>query len=805
MNPLRHLTGSRASALFPTLAFDPDSHLFLLDDQSLAFGYLCEPLPAADESHADRLLVLGNLDWPAETLVQVALWTSPDVEEQVARMEGLRIDTATALLRESTRRTAAFLRAGSVAPIAPGTELRLRELQVLVTAKLPLAAPQPTEHERREAQELQATALQVLATAGLRPRPLTADRHVRIMATLLNWGPGAGWRDRIIPECDPTRLIREQYLDYDIGIEVDAKGLTLGGQRVQTFSVKRFPDRAGFGLAARFLGDPFSGSRGLRHNVLITLNLYFPDAEAARVKLTSRSQWAAHQVTGNLAHYLPRLAHHKRDFDALFARLDHGDRPLQAYLGIVLFAPLAEAALAASNLRTYWRELGFQVLPDRFFVMPLFLSCLPFGADRGAIRTSFRYRTLSASHAVALMPVFGDWKGTGSPVLNLVGRTGQLMELSLFDSATNYNAVIAASSGAGKSFLANELLSTNLSVGGRCWVIDVGRSYANLCEALGGQFVAFTADSNIVLNPFELIHNWEEEADVIAALVTAMAAPTQPLGDYRTAGLKRVLRELWDTHGTAMNVDLIAQSLLACEDERLRDVGVQLFPFTSQGEYGRWFHGRNTMDFGAELVVLELEELKGRKHLQQVILLQLIFQIQQAMYLGERSRQKLVLIDEAWDLLTQGDVAKFIEHGYRRFRKYNGAAITVTQSLADLYANPTGRAIADNSAHTLLLAQPAHAIDQLKADHRLPMTDAGAELLKTVHTIPGAYSEILTLTDLGAGIGRLVVDPFRQLLYSTKPADVAAIRRLRDQGLSVEQAINRLLDEGRAAETSHAA
>jgi conjugal transfer ATP-binding protein TraC len=106
-------------------------------------------------------------------------------------------------------------------------------------------------------------------------------------------------------------------------------------------------------------------------------------------------------------------------------------------------------------------------------------------------------------------------------------------------------------------------------------------------------------------------------------------------------------------------------------------------------------------------VVLELEELKGRKHLQQVILLQLIFQIQQAMYLGERGRQKLVLIDEAWDLLTQGDVATFIEHGYRRFRKYNGAAITVTQSLADLYANPTGRAIADNSAHTLLLAQPA--------------------------------------------------------------------------------------------------
>jgi conjugal transfer ATP-binding protein TraC len=199
------------------------------------------------------------------------------------------------------------------------------------------------------------------------------------------------------------------------------------------------------------------------------------------------------------------------------------------------------------------------------------------------------------------------------------------------------------------------------------------------------------------------------------------------------------------------------------------------------------------MDFGAELVVLELEELKGRKHLQQVILLQLIFQIQQAMYLGERSRQKIVLIDEAWDLLTQGDVAKFIEHGYRRFRKYNGAAITVTQSLADLYTNSTGQAIAGNSAHTLLLAQPGHAIDQLKSDHRLPMSDAGAEMLKTVHTVPGAYSEVMTLCDSGAGIGRLLVDPFRRLLYSTRPSDVAAIRHLREKGFSVEQAINELL------------
>jgi conjugal transfer ATP-binding protein TraC len=166
---------------------------------------------------------------------------------------------------------------------------------------------------------------------------------------------------------------------------------------------------------------------------------------------------------GPLVKFLPALAQRKHGFDVLFEALDNGDRPLKAYLGVVLFTPPHEAVAALSNLRTYWRELGFQLLADRYFALPLFLHCLPFGPDRQALRDTMRYRTLAATQAVTLMPVFGDWKGTGTPVLNLVARSGQLMELSLFDTASNYNAVIAAQSGSGKGFLTNELLATNLT------------------------------------------------------------------------------------------------------------------------------------------------------------------------------------------------------------------------------------------------------------------------------------------------------------------------------------------------------
>jgi conjugal transfer ATP-binding protein TraC len=798
MSHHRRFSSERASALFPVLAFDPDTHLFLLDDQTLGAGFLCQPLSFVDHGLFDRLLNLINLEWPQGTLMQISLWTSPDIIEEMADMENLRINAFNPLLRRATERTADFLRRSTTEPIPGCAETRVRDVQVIVCVKFPLAGPQPSEHEHRDAVELATTALQVLTTAGLYPQRLTADRYVRITQAMLNWAPTAGWRDRIVPECAPDQPICRQLLDYDAEIRVDVDGVSIGEQRVQLLSMKRFPERATFGLAMRYLGDPFSGTRGVPHNVLITLNVLFPDPEAVRMRLSSRSQWAAHQTTGQLGHYMPGLMARKREFDTMNAQLEAGDRPVEAYLGVALFTPKAEAAKAASNTRTYWRELGFQVLPDKCFALPLLLNCLPFGADRKAIQPMQRYRTLSASHIVTLAPMFSDWKGNASPVVQLVGRQGQLMNFDLYaPGSTNYNAVVAASSGSGKSFFANELISTNLAVGGRAWVIDVGRSYEKLCDSLDGQFIEFTAESNAVINPFDLIEDWAQESDQVAGLVEAMAAPSTPLEDYHRAGLKRVLGRLWKEDGADLGVDKIAQALLAETDQRIRDVGEQLYPFTTNGEYGRYFAGRTTIRFDSDLVVLELEELKSRKHLQQVVLLCLIYQIQQTMYLsqqrGEGRRRKLLMIDEAWDLLTAGAVGHFVMEGYRRFRKYYGSAVTITQSLADLYENPNGRAIASNCCHSLLLRQPSQIIDQLRAEKRLPLADGGVELLKTVQTQPGAFSEVMLLSDGGGGIGRFIVDDFRKLLYSTQAAEVAAIRERREAGMSVEEAINDIL------------
>ncbi|WJM85515.1 hypothetical protein QUF31_21390 [Dickeya chrysanthemi] len=87
-------------------------------------------------------------------------------------------------------------------------------------------------------------------------------------------------------------------------------------------------------------------------------------------------------------------------------------------------------------------------------------------------------------HCVAMLPLVASWSGTGTPMLTLFGRDGQLMSFSPYDSDGNYNFLICAQSGMGKSFLANALTTNFLSMGGRAWIIDKGFSYKQICEFL---------------------------------------------------------------------------------------------------------------------------------------------------------------------------------------------------------------------------------------------------------------------------------------------------------------------------------
>lgn len=802
----------RLSKLINGLAYEPTHKIFLLSDQRIGFAFSCNPLAGSNGDEGDRLKAGLTVDWPEDTSLQFTLLCTENINKLKTGYLRLRrayeengkfdVDESTRkLMQKVTEARANYFLERTTIPVDSVSGVKIREQSLIISVSLPIKGDIPTYQEGMQAKELSDGLRTSLDSCGLAPVAVTNDLYKELFSSVLNQGQGASWRNDPFMTAEPDKPLNEQLMDFNRSLDVHKDMLVIeseGGDDtyIKTMSVKKFPDLMWQGDASQYLADILSQRGGIRGNCVINCTLHFPHQVNSKDKLNRSRNWTINQSHGPMLKFIPSLAKKKASFDAITEDVEKGAQIVKVLFSMVLFGSTKEDLIqATSNAKSHFSTLGFTLMEDKFLMLPVFINSLPMCADVEAGRDMNRYKTMSVLQALPLLPIYGDWKGTGTPVAPFISRNGQPISFNLFDSDTNYNATIAAQSGSGKSFLTNYLISSYLSIGAKCWVIDVGLSYVKINEAYNGDFAQFGAESDICLNPFELVQDFSEEEDVLVGLLSAMAAPTTPLTDFQTAGMKMHLTDIWAMKGKSMGVDDIEQSLIGDPDARIQDIGRQLFAFTSRGQYGRFFNGKNNLNFKNPFTVLELEELKGRKHLQQVVLLQLIYQIQQDMYLGERDRPKIVIIDEAWSLLSQGNVGEFIEHGYRRFRKYGGSAIVITQGVNDLYANKVGQAIAENSAFTLLLGQKAEAINAIQENKRLPLGDGGYRILKTVRSIKGHYSEIFMLTPRGAGIARLTVDPYSVLLYSTAPEDVQAIRNYTQIGISQDDAIQRVLKD----------
>ena len=796
----------RAAGVIPVLAYSEDDYAFLMDDKSIGFGFLCQPLNSATEKVQERTVGMLNQEFPAKSTMQFTLFRSPDITQDLYRMielrDGYQHDLLSSVIRERTE----FLKHHTREKIVAHNERGyydsglIQDTKLFVTVKVPIKDSKPTSSELSELQDLRSKVESSLQTVGLRPLPMTAVNYIRIMGTMLNWGDDASWKSNT-SSWDTDRPICEQVFDYGTDITMTKNSLQLGDQHVKVLSAKKLPDLAYFGDAITYIGDISGGNSNIKENYMIVTNIFFPDPENMKSTLDRKRQFAVNQAYGPMLKFVPVLADKKEGFDVLYDSMKEGQKPISISYSMIIFAPTKERAdAAAMSARNIWRETRFDLMEDRFVLLPMLINNLPLCTDRESVKDLFRHKTMTTEQAAVLLPIFGEWKGTGTYHASLLSRNGQLMSLSLHDSNTNKNLVIAAESGSGKSFLTNELIFSYLSEGAQVWVIDAGKSYQKLSDLLKGDFVHFEEGTGVCLNPFELVQNYEDEEDAIVSLVSAMASAKGNLSEWQVSALKQVMTDVWEEKGQKMKVDDIADRCLEeHQDQRLKDVGMQLYPLTSRGSYGKYFAHDNNVSFQNQFTVLELDELQGRKHLRQVVLLQLIYQIQQEVFLGERNRKKVVIVDEAWDLLKEGEVSVFMEHAYRKFRKYGGSVVIATQSINDLYENAVGRAIAENSASMYLLGQTEETVESVKRSGRLTLSEGGFNILKTVHTVQGIYSEIFIKSKTGMGVGRLIVGDFQKLLYSTDPRDVDAIDQYVKRGLSIPDSIRAVMkDRARA-------
>ncbi len=779
------------SELLPYLSYDPGAGIYGLD-QGVGFIFKCTPLVFAGEEFAKVMRGLFESSFPAGSSIQFLLFTSrrirPILDTYVLLRENCHGDS---IYSEMARKKREFLLEGREKSLFKGFDLRLRVFDLYVSFVMPCEkTPSDYRDALDRARVIKESVERTLSTAHLDPRQMEPRELVGLLFEILN--PGHPFDEEL--QYNPNIPLKDQVIYSDTEIRVGKDCLYLDGKVCKSLSVRQYPEQWDISRGVDFCGDMFQNVKQINAPFMLSLNCEWPDVIKQTNVIQKKAMAASYQAFGPLGKFFPKLALKKEHFDAFLLSLEEKETPFFAYLNIFFYGDdERHASEVSSVIKSLYRSIGFILQEDTYIMLPLFLQMLPMGYVPLAQRDLRRRKTFTTSNVSELVPAQAEWKGLPPPVFLFIGRRGELMGMDIFSNPTGgYSGIISAATGAGKSFFANEFILSHLGIGARVWTIDVGRSYEKLCKFLGGDFIVFGRQEKVCLNPFSNVIDLNEEMSQLKAIIAQMAS-SQALDELSLSYIEEAIQAQFAKKERSMTVTDVAEYLSQGSDHVQRELAKRLYPYTSKGAYGDYFEGESTLHPKQRFVVLELEDLKAKKDLQEVVLLSLVYQINQEV-VRDRTEKKIVLIDEAWDLLTGGNATSFMETAYRRFRKYQGACISITQSINDFYKIPAGQAILENADFMFLLRQRPESIEALKKTQRVSLSEGAYELLKSVHTDSGNYSEIFIYTPVGFTIGRLVLDRFSQLLYTTRPDEYSRLKTFLDRGLSIREAIQKVIE-----------
>jgi conjugal transfer ATP-binding protein TraC len=202
--------------------------------------------------------------------------------------------------------------------------------------------------------------------------------------------------------------------------------------------------------------------------------------------------------------------------------------------------------------------------------------------------------------------------------------------------------------------------------------------------------------------------------------------------------------------------------------------------WTEDGPYGRWFNGRANVDLvSGDFIVLELEKLKRVPVLLSVVAQAVINAATASMYLSDRKKRKLFLFEECGIILKNNPMLKeTVEEMYRRARKYNGAVITVFQSVMDLaHLADAGHVIAGNSSFHFYL--PDSQLREAKQKGIISAPDGLVSMAESVRLVKPRYGEMVLRTPWGYGVVRCVMNSEYYYLVTTDADEWAQLERLK--------------------------
>jgi len=312
--------------------------------------------------------------------------------------------------------------------------------------------------------------------------------------------------------------------------------------------------------------------------------------------------------------------------------------------------------------------------------------------------------------------------------------------LVIFDrfSLENGNSVVFAKSGAGKSFTVKLEAIRSMMFGTEIIIIDPENEYQRLCDAVGGAYVKLSLNSTTRLNPFDLpqvIDDDDADNALRSNLITLHGllrlmmggAQTQLLGGAAAimpalapseeADLDSALIDTYSkagitndplTHtGTPPTISDLYDTLLHMGGNGPQ-LAQRLRKYTS-GTFAGIFSQQSNININNPMVVFNVRDLEDElRPVAMYIVLNFIWNKTKT-----DKKKRILIVDEAWQLMKYEDSANFLFSIAKRARKYNLGITTITQDVEDFMGSRMGRAIVANASMQFLLKQSTSAVDVL--------------------------------------------------------------------------------------------
>ena len=312
--------------------------------------------------------------------------------------------------------------------------------------------------------------------------------------------------------------------------------------------------------------------------------------------------------------------------------------------------------------------------------------------------------------------------------------------LVIFDrfSLENGNSVVFAKSGAGNSFAVKLEALRSLMFGTEIFIIDPENEYQRMCEAVGGSYVRLSLNSATRINPFDLplvIDN--EDADnalrsniitlhgllrlmmggAQSQMVSGGTASMPALNPVEESDLDAALIETYAKAGITndpLTHKALPPTIVDLYDVLLHMGGTgpqlaqRLRKYTT-GTFAGIFSQQSNTNINNPMVVFNIRDLEDElRPVAMYIVLNYIWNKTKS-----DKKRRILIIDEAWQLMKYEDSANFMFSLAKRSRKYNLGITTISQDVEDFMNSRMGRAIVANASMQLLLKQSASAIDKL--------------------------------------------------------------------------------------------